>query len=91
MSTLPRRKTRADLEQRIVDLEAQLPYRHRAAMRDIEKAGEPLMASAAVLYVAALGGRHIVEPVAITNGLGKATIEAIKSDLQRSLDSITAK
>lgn len=91
MSTLRHRKTKDELEQRIKDLEAQLPFNHRAALKDIDKAGEALMASAAVLHITALGGRSIVAPVAITNGLSQTTIAAIKADLQRSFDSITAK
>lgn len=91
MSTTRSKKTKAELERRIIDLEAQLPFMHRSALKDIEKTGDVLMASAAVLHITALGGRTIVGPVAISNGLGHATIEAIKADLKRSFDAITAK
>ena len=91
MNTSPKRKTNAELVQRIKDLEAQLPFSHRSALNDIGKAGETLMASAAVLHITALGGRSIVAPVAITNGLSKATIDAIKADIARSFGIITSK
>lgn len=47
------------------------------------------MASAAILTITGLGGRVIVAPVAIRDGLSAATIAAIKADLQRSYDLAT--
>lgn len=83
------RETKADLARRVMELEAQLASRAAQASRDIEKAGDSLMASAAVLTITALGGRVIVAPVAIRDGLSAATIAAIKADLARSFDLAT--
>lgn len=84
-----KRKTRAELEQRVIDLESQLIHRYEAAKKELDKTGESLHASAAVLRITGLGGREIVSPVAILNGLSKESIEALKRDLQRSFDSAT--
>lgn len=84
-----KKQTKEQLEQRIKDLEAQLPSTHRAAKDSIDKAGKDLFASAAVITISALGGRIIVPPVAIADGLSKETIDSIKRDIQRSLDLIT--
>lgn len=79
----------ADLARRCMELEAQLASAAAKASRDIEKAGDVLHASAAILTLTALGGRVIVSPVAIRDGLSGATIAAIKADLQRSYDLAT--
>lgn len=63
------RKTREELERKIADLEAQLTCRYRYAGKELEKAGDCLTGSAAILRVTALGGREIVAPVAILDGL----------------------
>lgn len=83
------RETKADLARRVMELESQLASTAAQASRDIEKAGDSLMASAAVLTITGLGGRVIVAPVAIRDGLSSATISAIKADLQRSFDLAT--
>lgn len=83
------RETKADLARRVMELESQLASRAAQASRDIEKAGDSLMASAAILTITGLGGRVIVAPVAIRDGLSPATIAAIKADLARSFDLAT--
>ncbi len=74
------------LKQKVIDLQAQMPHRYAFASREVEKAGDGLTASAAVLSITALGGKEIVLPVAIRDGLSIETIEAIKRDLQRSYE-----
>lgn len=86
-----KKQTREQLEQRIKDLEAQLPSTYRSAKNAMNKAGDALTASAAVITISAFGGRTIVQPVAILDGLSKETIECIKNDIQRSLDYVTRK
>ena len=42
------------------------------------------MASAVVLELTGLGGREIIPPVAIVNGLSQDTIDCIQQDIARS-------
>ncbi len=80
--------TYAQLAQRVRDLESQSIWAHRSALRDINKTGEVLMASAAVLTITGLGGKVIVAPVAIVDGFSEETISAIKRDIERSLSIV---
>lgn len=45
---------------------------------------DKMMASGVILQLTALGGREIVQPVLIRDGLSNETIEAIRNDLRRS-------
>lgn len=84
-----KRKTRADLEREIMELKAQMAGTYHFAAATIDKAGDVLMASGALLRINALGGREIIPPVLIKDGLSRATIEAIHADLSRSYDLAT--
>ena len=86
-----RRETVAELRQRISDLEAQIASRCGYAADEIDGAGDKLMSSSVILEIRALGGRKIVKPVAIRDGLSRETIEAIKTDLRRSFALATIK
>lgn len=86
-----RHETVADLRQRVSDLEAQIASRAAFAFDEVEGAGEKLMASAAILEIRALGGRQIVAPVAIRDGLSREAISALKADLRRSYELATSK
>lgn len=80
--------SRAELERKIAELKAQLPYVYRKALsgEGIGKAGHThLMASGAMLRLTALGGRELFEPVLILDGLSDETITAIRADIARSL------
>lgn len=83
--------TRAELERRITDTESQLIHRLADAADALDGAGDRLMASAAVLSITALGGRVIVDPVAISDGLSADTIAAIRADLARTFEKRTAR
>ena len=86
-----KRETVAELRQKVSDLEAQIASRTAWACDEIEGAGEKLIASAVILEIRALGGRVIVKPVAIRDGLSRETIAAIKADLRRSYALATIK
>jgi len=83
------KQTKADLQRRVMELESQLASRAAAASAEVCKAGDSLMGSAVILHLVALGGREIVAPVAIRDGLSAETIAAIKADLRRSYDLAT--
>lgn len=82
---MSKRPTYAELQRRVMELEAQHPAASRAALRDLPKAGDSLHASAAVLTITALGGRVIVGPVAIRDGLSAQAIDALRADVNASL------
>lgn len=82
--------TKADFQRKVAETEAQLASTYHFADVQVLKAGqEHLMASAVVLRLTALGGREIIPPVAIKDGLSSETINAIRADLRRSYDLAT--
>lgn len=81
--------TKADLERKIIELEAQLAYVYAAVSKDIHKTGDCLTASGVLVRLTALGGREIVKPFVIRDGLSEETINALKKDLQRSYELAT--
>lgn len=81
------KKTRQQLERQILELESQLAHRYAFAQSTIDKAStDKMMESGVLLQLTAIGGRELINPVVIKDGLSKATIEAIKADLNRSYD-----
>lgn len=86
----PKKPTRKDLERQVLELKAQLAFGYASASSDVEKAGtNHMMASGVLLQLTALGGREIIKPVVIRDGLSDETIEALKKDLARSYELAT--
>lgn len=84
------KQTRQDLERKVRELEAQLVHRCHFASLNIEKAGtKHLAASGVIISLVVLGGREIIEPVCIRDGLSEETIAALKSDFARSYEIAT--
>lgn len=80
--------TKADLQRKVKELEAQLAHQYFFATQGLNKAGKQhCMASAVILELTFLGGTKVIDPVAIKDGLSDETIAAIKADLKRSYDS----
>ena len=80
-----KRKTRAQLEREIIELKAQLTPTYHYASKALEKAStDHLMASGALLQLTALGGRELISPVVIRDGLSPEAIKALQEDLKRS-------
>lgn len=79
--------SRQTLRQRIKELEAQIASTYHFADATIEKAGQNhMMASGVLLELTALGGRQLINPVVIKDGLSETTIAAIRADLRRSYE-----
>lgn len=79
--------TKADLQRKVKELEAQLVHQYHFASLGVEKADmRRTMGSAVILELTYLGGRKVIEPVAIKDGLSDETIAAIKADLKRSYE-----
>lgn len=79
-----------ELKRKIRELEAQLIHRHYFASVSIDKAtGDRLKGSGVIISMIELGGRVIIEPVCINNGLSAETIAALRRDIARSYDYAT--
>lgn len=86
-TTKPAKKTRQQLERQILELESQLAHVYAFAMTEIDRAStKHRMASGVLLQLSGVGGKDIINPVMIKDGLSDATIAAIKADLARSYD-----
>jgi len=82
--------TKAALARKAKELEAQLASTYHFASATLDKATHPkLAASAVILELTALGGRELINPVAIRGGLSPETIEALRKDIARSYDEAT--
>lgn len=80
--------TKAELTRKLKEMEAQLASSYHFASATLEKAGN-LAASAVVVELTALGGRQLINPVAIRGGLSPETIAALRKDIARSWDELT--
>lgn len=79
--------TKAVLERKVKELEAQLAHQYHFAHAQIGKASiDKTFGSAVILELTFLGGHKVIEPVAIKDGLSNETIAAIKADLKRSYE-----
>jgi hypothetical protein len=77
-------------DREILELKAQLAHVYHFAKSTIDKAGNKHMTGSGVLLqITALGGREIVLPVMIKDGLSEETINALKSDIVRSYELAT--
>lgn len=79
--------TYAQLARQNAELIAGLNVVHANALMTLKKASMGVrMASGVMLHLTAVGGADIVAPVMIRDGLSDDTIEALRRDIQRSLD-----
>jgi hypothetical protein len=86
-TTKPAKKTRAQLARQVLELTAQLAHVYQFANTEIHRASQKhMMASGVLLQLTAIGGKEIINPVMIKDGLSDETIAAIKADLKRSYD-----
>lgn len=82
--------TKAELQRKILELEAGYASTYHFADATIGKAStDHLMASGVVLQLTTLGGRQIINPVLIKDGLSPETIAAIRKDIVRSYELAT--
>lgn len=87
---MKKRLTKKDLERQIIELKGQLCSSYVFADKEITRASTKyLQGSACMVSIYALGGKEIMAPVAIRDGLSKETVDAIKRDLKRSYDEAT--
>lgn len=90
-SAKTKKPTYQDLLRQNMELKGQMANAYAFAAKDIAKAStDHLMSSGVLLQLNALGGRQIIEPILIRDGLSPETIEALKKDLARSFELATA-
>jgi hypothetical protein len=82
-----KKPTRAQLERKILELDAMLIHQYHFADAYLEaiKPGA-FMGSGVILQLSALGGKELFKPVMIKDGLSPETIAAIRRDLVRSYE-----
>lgn len=78
----------AELERKLFEARASYASTLGKAFDDVAKAGD-YKTSGVILQVTALGGKEVIPPVMIRDGLSSATIAAIQSDLARSFELAT--
>lgn len=85
------RTTRAQLERKVVELEAQLASTYHFADANLRNAvKKSYMGSAVIVEITVLGGGTVMCPVAIRDGLSPETIAALRADIMRSWEGATA-
>lgn len=84
----PEKPTRAELQRKIMELEAQLASTYHFADANLHKA-QDLMGSGVLIQMHGLGGRELITPVVIRDGLSPETIAAIRKDIARSYELAT--
>lgn len=86
----PKKKTRAELERKIMELEAGMASTYHFADAYLAQIKDgSYMGSGVVLRITALGGREVMPPVLIRDGLSPETIAAIRKDIVRSHELAT--
>lgn len=79
--------TRAELQRKLIEMESQLAHAYHFADAYLDKASNArCMGGGVMLELTASGGRKIIDPVMIKDGLSPETIEAIRKDLVRSYE-----
>ena len=78
----------ATLERRLFEARAQYAATLGAAFDAIAKT-ENFMGSGVILELTALGGKELIPPVMIRDGLSRESIKALQSDFSRSFELAT--
>lgn len=75
------------LERKLMETQAQLIHVLHFSCADLNKASmDKMHGSGVIITLTALGGRQLIEPTLITNGLSDTTIQALKADMVRSFE-----
>lgn len=77
----------AILRRKVAELEAQLASSYHFASATLDSAGDRNQGGAVIVRLTALGGKELIVPVAIKNGLSQATLAALRADIARSWDN----
>lgn len=81
--------SKSDLKRKVMELTGQLASAYHFADATLDKAGPDLLGSGVLLQLHALGGKELIEPVVIRDGLSLETIAALRKDIERSHELAT--
>lgn len=81
--------SKADLQRKVMELTGQLASTYHFADATLVKAGPNLLGSGVLLQLHALGGKELIVPVVILDGLSPKTIAALREDIERSYELAT--
>ena len=85
-----KRTTKAQLEREVKELKAQLAGTLHFASVGLKSASVSCMLGGGViLELTGLGGRELIPPVCIYDGLSDETLEALQEDFRRSYEHAT--
>lgn len=79
----------AELERKLFEARASYAATYGTAFDAISKASSDYMGSGVVIQMNAIGGKEIIPPVMIRDGISAATVKAIQDDLRRSFELAT--
>lgn len=80
-----KKKTYKELERALLEAQGSTLLSYKFAYEKLDKLStDYLMGSGILLQLTGIGGRELINPVLIRDGLSKETIEFIKKDLKRS-------
>ena len=84
------KKTRKQLETRVLELEASLASTYHFASKNIAKlSNDYLMGSGIVISITHLGGKPATLPFMIADGFSSETLIALQGDILRSFETAT--
>lgn len=79
----------AQLERQLWEAKSQYTQRISSAFDALDKARDAYIGSGVILSVSAIGGKEVIPPVMIRDGLSDNTIKAIQKDLRHSFEIAT--
>jgi hypothetical protein len=79
----------AALERKLFEAKAQYAATLGVAFDALPKAATEYHASGVILEISAIGGKAIIPPVMIRDGLSNATVKALQADIARSFELAT--
>lgn len=83
-------KTKQQLLREIKELRAQMAFSYHFASMEVKKSsGNHLLGSAVIIEITGLGGKQILQPIAINDGLSPETVAALHADILRSYERAT--
>ena len=87
---MTKKPTKAQLQRKVLELEAQLIHVYHFAAKNLDRVGtDRPHGSGVILQLSFIGGAEPFAPVMIRNGLSRETINALKADLIRSYEDAT--
>ena len=85
------KKTHKQTKRALLEAQASTVLAHKFGHEDMKKCStDNLMASGVLIQLTGIGGKQLVNPILIRDGLSAETIAAIRNDIKRSSDLNTS-